>query len=272
MSNLLTRAITGAVFVAVLATCIILSPYSNFLLFMVLSVIGAHEFSKLYSSFAPRVSSLFITGSVLFAFLLLAGISVGVELKYSFLILLMPLLGIMMDLERNGEPPFAYLTQILIALFYIALPFSLLVLLSFSIGEYYEWRIQLGFFLLLWANDTFAYLTGRWLGKNKLWESISPKKTIEGFVGGLIFCVGTGFLIAQFWDVLPAWKWMGMSAIVAIAGTLGDLSESLLKRKAGVKDSGNILPGHGGVLDRFDGITLAIPLVSLFLYFSKFGL
>jgi phosphatidate cytidylyltransferase len=138
------------------------------------------------------------------------------------------------------------------------------VALGFIQGSFNPY-IPLGFLIILWSNDTGAYLAGKSFGKHKLFERISPNKTWEGFVGGLILALFVGFNLAQYFGGLERWQWAVMAVIIAVFGTLGDLVESMLKRTLGVKDSGNILPGHGGLMDRFDGLLLAAPLVFLFL-------
>ena len=127
-----------------------------------------------------------------------------------------------------------------------------------------EWLLLV--FVLLWANDTFAYLTGRLLGKHKLFERISPGKTIEGSIGGLVFTLAGIIVFSHYVDWLSLWQAIGLGLIAVVFGTLGDLCESMLKRQAGVKDSGNLIPGHGGVLDRFDSVLFAVPFVYVFLF------
>ena len=152
------------------------------------------------------------------------------------------------------------------------MPFIFITKISFGIKNYNP-KIIIGLLILIWTNDTFAYIVGKSIGKHKLFEKISPKKTIEGFFGGLIFAIFAGYLIssylikpsAQFSDK-SILIWMIIAAIVGVIGTVGDLIESKFKRIAGVKDSGKIMPGHGGVLDRFDGYLLALPMVYTFVY------
>ena len=122
-----------------------------------------------------------------------------------------------------------------------------------------------GFFILLWANDTFAYLTGIIFGKHRLFERISPKKSWEGFFGGLVGTVVLSFLVAKLFPVLPFYHWMAVAALIVVFGVYGDLIESLLKRNLKIKDSGHFLPGHGGILDRFDSVLLAAPMVYFYL-------
>ncbi len=132
-------------------------------------------------------------------------------------------------------------------------------------GIFFSPGIIIGFFLLIWANDTGAYLTGATLGRHKLFERISPKKTWEGFFGGLIIAVAAAWLFSGWLGIVDSMQWVVIALIITIAGTYGDLVESMLKRSTGVKDSGTVLPGHGGFLDRFDSTIVAFPLVYLFI-------
>jgi len=153
---------------------------------------------------------------------------------------------------------------------YVIIPFLLLIKLPFLEGVYNPY-ILIGSFILIWTNDTFAYIVGKTMGKRKLFERISPKKTIEGFLGGMFFTIIAAYILSNFTTfITPLFHsplvWMGAAIILVVFGTLGDLVESKLKRNAGVKDSGNIMPGHGGILDRLDSIIFAIPF--LFLYYQ----
>lgn len=151
---------------------------------------------------------------------------------------------------------------------YIVLPFVFLTkIVTVQKGTesvYYPYFL-IGIFIIIWTNDSFAYLVGKSLGKNKLFEKISPKKTIEGFIGGLLFALLSGIFISMFLEkTLSVYHWMIISLIVSVFGTIGDLIQSKFKRIAGVKDSGNIMPGHGGIYDRLDSVIFVIPFVYLF--------
>ncbi|MEY4433105.1 MAG: hypothetical protein RLZZ44_1238, partial [Bacteroidota bacterium] len=153
---------------------------------------------------------------------------------------------------------------------YILLPFVFIVKISFGINDYNP-KIIIGLFILIWTNDTFAYLVGKSIGKHKLYERISPKKTIEGFLGGVVFAVFSGYLISKFYiKPTPDFSeksiliWTIIALIVGVFGTIGDLIESKFKRIAEVKDSGKIMPGHGGILDRLDSVIFVAPIVYLF--------
>jgi phosphatidate cytidylyltransferase len=138
------------------------------------------------------------------------------------------------------------------------------VQIPFLTGNY-DSSLIFGLLLLIWSNDSFAYLTGITIGKNKLYERISPKKTIEGFIGGTISTLGVAYLITIYFPVLSIIEWIGMAIIVSIFGVLGDLIASLFKRITGVKDTGNIIPGHGGIIDRLDSIIFVAPIVFIYL-------
>ena len=131
-----------------------------------------------------------------------------------------------------------------------------------------KWMPEIIFFpfLLVWVNDTFAYLSGSLFGKHKLFPRISPKKSWEGSIGGGVFSIASSFVFAHYFSFLSVWEWAGLALVVVIFGTWGDLTESLMKRQLGIKDSGHILPGHGGMLDRFDSALLAIPAAVVYLY------
>jgi phosphatidate cytidylyltransferase len=148
---------------------------------------------------------------------------------------------------------------------YVVFPFLLLIKLPMFNGYHqYLPNLIIGIFIIIWTNDTFAYIVGRLIGKNKLFERISPKKTIEGFAGGLIFAMIAAYILSLYFDTLSSLYWIISAVILVIFGTLGDLVESKFKRDAGVKDSGKIMPGHGGILDRLDSIIFAIPFLFLF--------
>lgn len=153
---------------------------------------------------------------------------------------------------------------------YITMPLSLLMLISYSnqynlTGERYDWVLILALFVFLWVNDTAAYFIGSLIGKHKLMEHISPKKSVEGFIAGILFTLLASFIFARLYPEFSTAFWMGYGAVVALFGTLGDLFESLIKRTCSVKDAGDLIPGHGGILDRIDSLLTAVPAAYLYL-------
>ncbi len=172
------------------------------------------------------------------------------------------------EMYRNHSRPFTNIAYTLLGIVYIAGPLSLMNYIAFTPsigGATYDFGLVLGFFLLLWANDTGAYLVGMSIGKHRLFPRISPKKSWEGFFGGIAIAMGMGALLSQLFTDLPIHVWLVMALIVSVAGVFGDLIESMYKRSLQVKDSGNIMPGHGGFLDRFDAVFFASPIVFVYL-------
>ncbi len=219
-----------------------------------------------------------VTGAA--AYLLSVFIAAG-KLPWKFYLVLIPLIIIIMVIElyRKEQKPFDSLAHTLFPLFYITVSFSMFPFSAFShigldsllphgIIEFSP-GIIVGFFILLWTNDTGAYLIGIAFGRHRLLERISPKKSWEGFFGGLILAVAMAWLLSDWFGVVDRTEWVIISIIISIAGTYGDLVESMLKRSIGVKDSGTIMPGHGGFLDRFDSAIVSFPLV--FLFITLFG-
>ncbi len=202
-------------------------------------------------------------------------------LKSRFFLVLIPLMIAIMiaELYRKQEKPFDSLAHTFFPVLYCAIPFSLIPFSAFSReglssliphGDMvFSPGIIVGFFILLWVNDSGAYLVGTAFGRHRLMERISPKKSWEGFIGGLVLSALVAWFISGWLGVVDRNKWIIISLIISIAGTYGDLIESMLKRSMGVKDSGTIMPGHGGFLDRFDSTLLSFPLV--FLFISLFG-
>jgi len=167
--------------------------------------------------------------------------------------------------HKKDIKPFANIGFTFLGVLYVAVPFALLNSVIFNPDGSYSWHIVMGCLFILWANDTGAYFSGKNFGKHKLFQTVSPKKTWEGSIGGGIFAVSIG-LIQSFWLTdLKQWEWLGVSIIIVVAGTYGDLVESMFKRSINIKDSAHTIPGHGGFLDRFDGLLLAAPFIAAFL-------
>lgn len=259
MRETLIRSASGLVYVVLLTLAIFWSSYSFLGLFGIFLLLATAEFCNL-TNLSQAIPVLL--AAVLYAFfvylpldalsgLLLAGATLIVSVKCLLFLFAQNMNPI------DVQSKYVYLTG------YIILPIILLVHIPFQSG-FYRPQIILSLFLIIWANDTFAYLVGKFAGRNKLFPRISPKKTVEGFIGGLGFALLTGSLIAWYLVKEPLWIWLITATLVSISGTLGDLVESKFKRLAQVKDSGNIMPGHGGILDRLDSIIFAAPFVFLF--------
>jgi phosphatidate cytidylyltransferase len=188
--------------------------------------------------------------------------------KYMVFTLAFPFIATIffVELYRDKSTPFQNIALTILGLVYVLMPFAAWVSYLYPARGIYNSHIILGYFFILWTNDTGAYLTGSAFGRHKLWERISPKKTWEGFIGGLLLSMGVAYLIAHYYTELNPILWVLIGFIVSIFGTLGDLVESMFKRSLDVKESGGILPGHGGILDRFDGVLLSTPFVIGLLY------
>jgi len=263
------RAITAFFFVAVMLASLLLGAYAFTIFFLLLSLFSTEEFYKLVRTdgLKPR--------SVL-GWLLVISIYLPLSLCYLngasplILFICVPffITIIIAELYRDLEKPFHHIAYTIFGVLFSALPFCFFYALGFIEGEY-SWHLPLAFLIMLWANDTGAYLFGITLGKNRLFERHSPKKSWEGFFGGLLCSLISGFILSTYFNNLSIFHWLMVSIIIVVSGTLGDLSESMLKRSLSTKDSGSFLPGHGGLLDRFDGLLLAAPLVFVYLTLLK---
>jgi len=266
LSTFLKRAITGAVFVAVMLGMILLGKFTFLILFAAITVAGVHEYLKLISAdgTAPQKGYAMIVAAVFFVCNWLYATDM-VQAKVFWIFLPIYFVGFIAELFRKAEKPFNGLSHTLLSLAYVAVPFSLTNYLVFTTPTSYTAWVLIGFFFLVWTNDTGAYLVGSAMGKHKLFERISPKKTWEGSIGGALLAMVVGGVLSIFVKEISLYSWLVLALIVAVVGTYGDLAESMLKRSLGIKDSGTLLPGHGGILDRFDALILAIPFAVCYL-------
>jgi phosphatidate cytidylyltransferase len=189
------------------------------------------------------------------------------SISYRYYFIFFPLLSCvyMIKLYKKFErKPFTNIAYTFLGIFYIAVPLALLNIAAFEEGSYH-FEIIFGCLFILWATDTGAYFAGSLFGKRKLFERISPKKSWEGVIGGALLALAMTYGISYFFDLLAFWEWLSICVIIIIGGVYGDLIESLLKRSIEIKDSGNSLPGHGGFLDRFDGLFISAPFIVAFL-------
>ncbi len=264
MSETLTRAISGAVYVALLLTACWYSEVSFKILIGAFLVMTTIEFSKLI-----KFNSLVGFG-IAMALYATFGFFNNIGNTYNLHIAaLSALVGVWLIQKLFSKRPLEfknYFVKYTLFIFYIVFSFIIMAKIPLMDGVYKPGQI-ISIFVLIWMNDTFAYLVGKSIGKHKLFERISPKKTIEGFLGGMLFTIVTGVLIASYFLDEPIFKWVIIAVISVIFSTLGDLIESKFKRSAGVKDSGTIMPGHGGIYDRLDSIIFVAPFVFLFYQF-----
>ncbi|WP_222621672.1 phosphatidate cytidylyltransferase [Pontibacter cellulosilyticus] len=265
LSNLSQRIIVGVLGAAIFIGSILIGEWTYFLLFLGLTLLGIAEFYRLVQvqGIMPHRGAGITLGAVFYTSVFLVEKEI---MEPELLFLSIPLFFVVFILEmyRKHPHPFTNIAFTLMGAAYIAGPFGLLHTLAY-LKEEYLYQLILGLMLLIWASDTGAYIFGKNFGKNKLFERISPGKTWEGWIGGTFLAVVVGYVLALFFTDLEVYQWIGVAIIVAVFGVLGDLTESLLKRSLGVKDSGTLLPGHGGILDRFDSLLMAIPFVVAFL-------
>lgn len=267
MSNLATRTITGVLFIAAIIGGMIIHPVTFAALFLIIEILALQEFFRLMRRCGASSQSIY--GSALGGYMFIASflwyfINIGVY--FSLLIFPLLIFVFIWELYRVKKRPIINIASTFLGIIYIALPFSLLNHIAYFSGQY-SGKLILGIFILMWASDTGAYVFGVLFGKNRLFERISPKKSWEGFFGGLFTSILSAYIMTKFYGVFVHEEWYVISVLMVIFGTLGDLVESLFKRSINLKDSGRILPGHGGILDRFDSILLAIPAIFTYLYF-----
>ncbi|PWK17525.1 phosphatidate cytidylyltransferase [Xanthomarina spongicola] len=267
MKEILVRSFSGLLYVSLLVVSLI-NEHTFIILFYIFGIICLAEFKKLiqYKSFIPFLVFTFlylVFGYWQFVMNSKEGLNEATQILQVITIFVQLLL--IKDLFTEKNIPLFISKKIIITTFYLSSGFIFLVLIATN-NHTFSPLVLLGSFILVWTNDTFAYLVGKNFGKQKLFPSISPKKTVEGFLGGLFFASIASYFIATFTETnLSFSNWLILSIIISVFGTLGDLIESKFKRQANVKDSGIIMPGHGGLLDRFDSIIFAAPFIYLFL-------
>lgn len=278
MKNFIIRTITAVFFVAAIVTCF-LNPRAMVFLFALVTGMTIWEFTGLVNEHQPSttVNRMISTVAGVYFFLAMAGYNSGLTPATVFIPYLVSIIYLMIaELYLKQENPINDWAYTMFSQMYIALPFSLLNVLAFrstGIDIQYTYLVPLSVFVFLWINDTGAYICGSLLGKHKLFPRISPGKSWEGSIGGGLLVMAVAVMVwylTEKYDVndiqLNALEWAGLGLVIVIFGTWGDLTESLFKRTLGIKDSGHILPGHGGMLDRFDSSLMAIPAAVVYLY------
>ena len=276
MNNITQRLITGIFFVGIIISAVVWNQFSFIALFSLITVLCIREYQQIIESrlsssdgwkkaykFINTTFALMIIGVV---FLVAAKI---IPMVYMSVVAAFPLAWFIIEMYTKAPTPFTNTVFNVMGLFYLAVPLSSASFLVFR-GGGYEYKYLLSILFFAWANDSWAYLIGKYFGKTKLFERISPKKTWEGFIGGFVFTILFAFLAHWIMPLIGQKEvslthYIAMAIITSILSTYGDLAESMIKRNLQIKDSGNALPGHGGFLDRFDGLLFALPANTLYI-------
>ena len=268
----MVRVATGAAFAITLLASIFYGKVSFGALFLLVTLLSVNEFCSIVKKYKGTTFSTWLAvlgGGYLFlaTYMIFHGVSINPLTIYSPYIAIVAYMFIrqLFDTESKPLDNYAYFTMSQI---YVAAPLALLNILATGgaeDGTTYSWLLPITIFLFIWCNDTGAFFVGCSIGRHKMFERISPKKTWEGFIGGAVVAIGAGAAMSRFFDIMNIWQWMGLAAVIVAAGTLGDLVESSMKREMEIKDSSNLLPGHGGMLDRFDSTLLAVPCALIYL-------
>ena len=265
MNDLLKRTLTGGVYVASVLAAICFNPIISSIYFGIIGLVALSEFYNVAKNKYQISNSILAYLTAIALYTTVALYSFNIDFKLPLLIsVVLGIANFIAALYQKNEEPFTSIAFLICGLIYIILPISTTNLIIQYNSEFQP-LLLLSVFILAWCNDTFAYLTGVKFGKHRLFERHSPKKSWEGFVGGFLFTVIAGIVISKFSNIFAMQHWIVISIIVSIIGTLGDLVESMFKRQMGVKDSGKILPGHGGILDRFDILFIVLPIVWVYL-------
>lgn len=258
MREILRRSLTGAVYIILLLSVVFLSSDAFDFLFMVFGLACLNEYKKLIGLRGLHIYIAYLALWWAYIYFVkdiwLVYVLLGCTLITNF--------ALLFYLFSKKEKFFNTLQKFIIGLFYVGGGCIFLTMIPYTDDDFAKFLI-IGIFILIWVSDSFAYIVGRTIGRNKLFPRVSPKKTIEGALGGLVFALAAAYFLAKYEPIISPLQWVLLAAIIVFAGGLGDLVESKLKRAAGVKDSGAILPGHGGMLDRLDSLIFAAPFAYL---------
>ncbi len=271
-NDLITRTGAGIIYILVILLGVLGGRFTFLAVFGAILGIGLFEFYRMVEKDTSHAISKIY--NVVMGIILFLSVSLYIEdislyaLPAAILVYLLILIASAVFIRRNDI--FHGIIYSVFGQIYITMPLSLLMLISYSnqynlTGESYDWVPILALFVFLWVNDTAAYFIGSLIGKHKLMEHISPKKSVEGFIAGILFTLLASFIFARLYPEFSTAFWVGYGVVVALFGTLGDLFESLIKRTCSVKDAGNLIPGHGGILDRIDSLLTAVPAAYLYL-------
>jgi phosphatidate cytidylyltransferase len=258
MKELLRRLLTGAVYVILLLSAVFLSSDAFDFLFMVFGLACLYEYKRLVALRGYYVFIAYLGLWWVYIYLIHDKILINMLM---FLTIIVNFSLIYYLFSKKKKIYYNY-EKFVAGLFYVGGGCIFLTMIPYKDNEFAKYLIM-GIFILIWVNDSFAYIVGKTLGRTKLYPAVSPKKTIEGTIGGLVFTLGAAYIMAKYEDIVNPVQWVILAGVIVLTGSLGDLVESKLKRQAGVKDSGAILPGHGGMLDRLDSLIFAAPFAYL---------
>jgi phosphatidate cytidylyltransferase len=260
------RAITGFFFIIVMLSSVLLGSYVFSAFYLLLTSFCLFEFYKLVKQggITPSRETGLINGFLIFLFFALQ--CYFPAWKFIFFLPVCLSAVYIQELYKKTPAPFSNIGYTFLGIFFAVVPFAFFHAMAFIKGSF-NFHIPMAFLIMLWSNDTGAYLVGSKLGRTKLFERHSPKKSWEGLIGGILISALAAVILSRFYNELSWKQWVSIAVLISCVGTMGDLVESMFKRSINVKDSGGILPGHGGLLDRFDGLLLAAPVVYAYLYF-----
>lgn len=266
MNNLFQRTISGVVYLAVIIGSFFLGKYAYGAVFLIAGLLCLMEYYRIAGLDIYSASGMLgiVSAVIVFCVSFFTGAGI-ISINYLFVLTLLPFIAFIMALYSSGMTE--TLPRVFFGLLYIIVPLSLLHGIVFPEvnANHFTHRIALGMLTLIWINDTGAYVTGISAGRHKLFPRVSPKKSWEGLAGGTIFTLGAALFMHRIMGILAVQHWIVIGLIVSVFGVFGDLAESLMKRNADMKDSGELIPGHGGVLDRFDSLLFVIPVVYCYL-------
>lgn len=265
MNNFFQRTLTGSAFVTIVVLSLITHPIAFAILTGLLNFLALHEYRKMDKILSSKSTVwIYISTIILLSTLAFTVFRLATAFSLAGILIIIIFIPIYY-LYSKSEYSWESLVKSVFACVYISLPLVLLNLLHLQSGSF-NFSIVLILFILIWINDSFAYIFGLLLGKHKLFKRISPKKSWEGFFGGLLSTLIATFFLSKFYPSLNVYEWLIFGLLCALAGVYGDFIESMLKRSANVKDSGSILPGHGGILDRIDSLLFVGPVIYLYLF------
>jgi phosphatidate cytidylyltransferase len=270
MSNFLTRTLTGAVFVILVIGTAIWNVWAFTAVFAMFTVCGIWEFFLLVSKTGIKPFRIYGTAIAFSVYAITALAATGLIGPFAplcyLIVFSISFLFFFAELYLRSATPFHNIAYTFLGIIYLAIPFSMLIaMVNVGYGSFGIFTFPVFYFFMIWANDTFAYLVGSAIGKHRLFERISPKKSWEGAIGGLFFTFILAFIFSRIHNYFTLPQWLGLAAVIVVFGNFGDLAESMFKRSIGVKDSGKFFPGHGGILDRFDSVLLSAPFVFVYL-------